>query len=316
MKIATVEYRGAEHAAVVLGDTVALLSGVTALDLVRTDATDRAGLVARHGEAQVALADVALRSPVHPGALRDFVSFERHVQGMEAGKGHASAPEPWYEHPTMIFMNPHSAIGSGEDVEIPPDAQVMDFELEVAAVIGRDCRNITPEQATDHIAGYVICNDWSARDIQRRDMRMGLGPSKGKDFATTIGPWIVTADELTPFRDAGPARLDLEMCVCINGVEFGRDRLSNMAWSFEEIVAYSARAAWVRAGDVLMSGTCSGGALAERWGRTGTQDPPPLQVGDTVTMTVEGIGTIENRIAGRAPDVAPIPPATRLFDGK
>lgn len=315
MKIATVSYQGAEQAAVVLGDTVALLApSLTALDLVRADPGDRDALVARQADREVALTDVSLRSPVHPGALRDFVSFERHVQGMEAGKGHTSAPEPWYEHPTMIFMNPHSAIGTGEPVEIPPDAQVMDFELEVAAVIGRDCRNITPEQASEHIAGYVVCNDWSARDIQRRDMRMGLGPSKGKDFATTIGPWIVTADELAPFRDARSARLDLEMCVCINGVEFGRDRLSNMAWSFEEIVAYSARAAWVRAGDVLMSGTCSGGALAERWGRTGTQDPPPLQVGDTVTMTVEGIGTIENLIAGRAPEVAPIPPATRLFD--
>lgn len=316
MKIATVSYQGAERAAVVLGDTVALLAPtLTALDLVRADPGDRNALVARQADREVALTDVSLRSPVHPGALRDFVSFERHVQGMEAGKGHTSAPEPWYEHPTMIFMNPHSAIGTGEPVEIPPDAQVMDFELEVAAVIGRDCRNITPEQASEHIAGYVVCNDWSARDIQRRDMRMGLGPSKGKDFATTIGPWIVTTDELAPYVRQGPStRLDLEMHVCINGVEFGRDRLSNMAWSFEEIVAYSARAAWVRAGDVLMSGTCSGGALAERWGRTGTQDPPPLQVGDTVTMTVEGIGTIENLIAGCAPDVAPIPPATRLFD--
>ena len=314
MRIATVAYRGAEHAAVVLGDTVALLAGIGALDLLRADPSGRDDLVARHGLAEVALADVALRSPVHPGALRDFVSFERHVQGMEAGKGHTSAPEPWYEHPTMIFMNPHSAIGTGEPVVIPPDAQVMDFELEVAAVIGRDCRDVTPEQAADHIAGYVVCNDWSARDIQRRDMRMGLGPSKGKDFATTIGPWVVTADELVPFRDAGSARLDLEMRVCVDGVELGRDRLSNMAWSFEELVAYAARAAWVRAGDVLMSGTCSGGALAERWGRTGAQEPPPLQVGDTVTMTVEGIGTIENTITGRAPDVAPIPPATRRFD--
>jgi 2-keto-4-pentenoate hydratase/2-oxohepta-3-ene-1,7-dioic acid hydratase in catechol pathway len=316
MRIATVAHQGARRAAVVSGDLVVLLApSIGALDLLRADPGDREDLVARHGESEVALADVVLRSPVHPGALRDFVSFERHVQGMEAGKGHTSAPEPWYEHPTMIFMNPHSAIGTGEPVEIPPDAHVMDFELEVAAVMGRDCRNITPEQATECIAGYTICNDWSARDIQRRDMRMGLGPSKGKDFATTIGPWVVTADELAPhIRDAPHQRLDLEMCVCINGVEFGRDRLSNMAWSFEEIVAYSARAAWVRAGDVLMSGTCSGGALAERWGRTGVQDPPPLQPGDTVTMTVEGIGTIENRLAPPSPEVAPIPPATRLFE--
>ena len=316
MRIATVVHTGRTTAAVVTGDRVIVLGpGITALDLLRADPSDRRDLVARHVDDEVALGDVELRSPVHPGALRDFVSFERHVQGMEAGKGHTHPPDAWYEHPTMIFMNPHSALGSGEPVEIPPDARVMDFELEVAAVMGRDCRNITAEQATDCIAGYTICNDWSARDLQGRDMRMGLGPSKGKDFGTTIGPWVVTVDELAPFiRDAPHRRLDLAMSVSINGVEFGADRLSNMAWSFEEIVAYSARAAWVRAGDVLMSGTCSGGALAERWGRTGVQDPPPLQPGDTVTMSVEGIGTIENQIVAGPPEVAPIPPATRLFD--
>jgi 2-keto-4-pentenoate hydratase/2-oxohepta-3-ene-1,7-dioic acid hydratase in catechol pathway len=316
VKIATVEFQGGQRAAVVLELTAVVLDPtVTALDLLRADPHDRDELVQRHADVAVRREDLELRSPVHPGALRDFVSFERHVQGMEAGKGHAHPPDAWYEHPTMIFMNPHSAVGTGEPVEIPPDARVMDFELEVAAVMGRDCRNVTPEQASECIAGYTICNDWSARDIQGRDMRMGLGPSKGKDFGTTIGPWVVTTDELAPYlRQGPPKRLDLAMSVSINGVEFGADRLSNMAWSFEEIVAYSARAAWVRAGDVLMSGTCSGGALAERWGRTGVQDPPPLQPGDTVTMTVEGIGTIENRIVAGPPEAAPIPPATRLFD--
>ena len=315
MKIATVVHAGRTAAAVVTGDRAIVLGpGITALDLLRADPSDRDDLVARHVDDEVALGELELRSPVHPGALRDFVSFERHVQGMEAGKGHAHPPDAWYEHPTMIFMNPHSALGTGEPVEIPPDASVMDFELEVAAVIGRDCRNVTPEQASECIAGYTICNDWSARDIQGRDMRMGLGPSKGKDFGTTIGPWVVTTDELAPYvRQGPPKRLDLAMSVSINGVEFGADRLSNMAWSFEEIVAYSARAAWVRAGDVLMSGTCSGGALAERWGRTGVQDPPPLEPGDTVTMIVEGIGTIENRIVAGPPEATPIPPATRLF---
>lgn len=313
MKIAKLVHAGSVSVGIVVGESVTLLGpDVMVLDLLAADPSGRDDLVIRHAADHVLLADVALRSPVHPGALRDFVSFERHVEGMEMPKGHTTAPAPWFEHPTMIFMNPHSAIGTGEPVEPPPDARVMDFELEVGAVIGRDCRNVTPDEAAGHIAGYTICNDWSARDIQSRDMRMGLGPSKGKDFATTIGPWIVTSDELAPHRVGD--RLDLEMCVCINGVEFGRDRLSHMAWSFEEIVAYAARAAWVRAGDVLMSGTCSGGALAERWGRTGAQDPPPLATGDVVTMTVEAIGAIENRLAAPAPEVAPIPPATRLFD--
>lgn len=318
MKIAKVVHAGRGATAVVEidsdGEHVILLSPeVTVLDLLAADPAGRADLVQRQGDQRVALGQVSLRSPIHPGALRDFVSFEKHVEGMERARGHDTAPAAWFEHPTMIFMNPHSAIGTGEPVEPPPDAQILDFELEVGAVIGRDCRNITPEQAAEHIAGYTICNDWSARDIQSRDMRMGLGPSKGKDFATTIGPWIVTSDELQPNRQDD--RLDLTMSVSINGVEFGRDRLSHMAWSFEEIVSYAARAASVRTGDVLMSGTCSGGALAERWGRTGVQgEPPSLQTGDVVTMTVERIGTIENRLVAPAPAVAPIPPAARLFD--
>jgi 2-keto-4-pentenoate hydratase/2-oxohepta-3-ene-1,7-dioic acid hydratase in catechol pathway len=313
MKIATVSHAGVHSAGVVTGRSITLLSPeCSALDLLGADPATRLELVARYSTAEVGLDEVALRSPVHPGALRDFVSFEKHVEGMERSRGHTTAPAPWFEHPTLIFMNPHSAIGSGEPVEIPPDAKVMDFELEVGAVIGRDCKNVTPDEASAYIAGYTICNDWSARDIQSRDMRMGLGPSKGKDFATTIGPWIVTADELAEHMVGD--RLDLAMSVSINGVEFGNDRLSHMAWSFEELVLYSARSAWVRAGDVLMSGTCSGGALAERWGRTGVQDPPPLQPGDRVSMTVEAIGAIENEIARPAAEVAPIPPARRLFD--
>ena len=179
---------------------------------------------------------------------------------------------------------------------------MLDFELEVAAVIGRPGRDLTPEQARDVIVGYTIFNDWSARDLQQAEMRVGLGPAKGKDTATTLGPWLVTADELESYRD-DDGFLDLELTASINGEQVGHDRLSHMGWTFEEMVAYASRGTWVRPGDVLGSGTCgNGGCLAELWGRNGEQAPPPLQPGDVVTLAVEGIGelTQHRRLRSRA----------------
>jgi 2-keto-4-pentenoate hydratase/2-oxohepta-3-ene-1,7-dioic acid hydratase in catechol pathway len=178
----------------------------------------------------------------------------------------------------------------------------------VAAIIGKEGRDLTPEQARDHIFGYTIFNDWSARDLQSAEMVVGLGPCKGKDTASTLGPWIVTADELEPYRDAD-GFLRLGMSVEVNGVEIGRDLLSNMGWPFEDLIAYASRGTTVRPGDVLGSGTCgNGGCLAELWGRSGTRTPPPLRPGDVVAMTVEGIGTITNTVVPGA-DPRPIAPA-------
>jgi 2-keto-4-pentenoate hydratase/2-oxohepta-3-ene-1,7-dioic acid hydratase in catechol pathway len=185
---------------------------------------------------------------------------------------------------------------------------LFDFELEVAAVVGRAGRNLTVEEARDHIAGYTIFNDWSARDVQFREMRVGLGPAKGKDFAITLGPWIVTSDELDAYRQDD--RLELELSVSVNDRPIGNDTLAHMGWSFEEMLAYASRGAWVRPGDVLGSGTCGSGCLAELWGRAGRHEPPPLAAGDVVTMTVEGIGTISNRVVAGAAALA-VPPARR-----
>ncbi len=313
MRIAAFEFEhgGVERLGLVTedGDAVRPLPlGPTLLEFLARIQVEGAGAAT---ELAVPLGEVRLLPPLHPASIRDFVSFERHVEGAtKAVEGKEAVPERWYEAPTFLFMNPHSAIGSGELVPIPPGAKLMDYELEVGAVIGRDGRDLTPAQARDHIAGYLVVNDWSARDLQAWEMRMGLGPAKGKDFATTLGPWLVTPDELEPWRR--DARLDLAMTVSVNGSQLGADRLSHMAWSFEELIAYATRGAWVRAGDVIASGTCAGGALAELWGRAGRQEPPPLRAGDVVTMTVEGIGTISNQLVEGPPEATPIPPARRL----
>ncbi len=141
-----------------------------------------------------------------------------------------------------------------------------------------------------------MLNDWSARDLQRREMKVMLGPAKGKDSATTLGPWLVTADELEPYRD-DDGFLALDLRAFVNGELVGQDLLSNMGWPFEELIAYASRGTEVRAGDVLGSGTCgNGGCLAELWGRRGRIDPPPLRPGDVVELTVEGIGMVRNRV--------------------
>ena len=313
MRLATVTLDGVDRAGVVVDDAVhPLPPATTVLDLVRAGlpAALEAGARALSSP-PVPLTAVRLRPPLQPPSVRDFFTFEEHVAGAmrSVAPGAGVAPE-WYDAPTFYFTNPATLVGSGEDVAVPDGCTLLDFELEVAAVVGRDGRDLSPEQAREHVFGYAVFNDWSARDLQRREMRVGLGPCKGKDFASTLGPWITTADEVEHARtpDGG---LTLAMVVSVNGREVGRDLLSSMAWSFEDLLAYASRGSLVRAGDVLGSGTCGGGGcLAELWGRSGTQDPPPLQPGDVVEMTVAGLGTITNRVVAGRP--APrVPPARR-----
>lgn len=257
------------------------------------------------------LHDVVLLPPVYPVAMRDFVTFEAHVEGIgRTVQGADGVPPEWYQAPSFLFMAPHAVHGPYEDVAMPPDTERLDFELELAAIICRDVRNVAPEQAAAAIGGYVVMNDWSARDVQGREMKLGLGPSKGKDFATTIGPWVVTPDELVRYRNS-EGLLDLAMTVSVNGEPVGADRSGSMSWSFEELVSYCSRASWVKAGEILASGTCGTGALAETWGRTGALEPPPLQVGDVVEMAVEGLGVIRNRVVAGTERVPPIPEARR-----
>jgi fumarylacetoacetate (FAA) hydrolase len=229
------------------------------------------GTARRHAEYR--LADVDLRPPVlHPPAVRDFYAFEQHVKTARALRGLEVPPE-WYEIPVFYFSNPAAIFGHEDEIPRPPDTAELDYELEVAAVIGAD----------GQIGGFTIMNDWSARDLQRAEMKVGLGPSKGKDFATSLGPILVTADEFDGSRGTMVAR--------VNGEERSRGQLADMYHSWAAIVSHAARNTRLRPGDVLGSGTVGTGCILEqgdgRW----------LQPGDVVELEVEGIGVLRNSVA-------------------
>jgi fumarylacetoacetate (FAA) hydrolase len=226
---------------------------------------------ARH-HAEYDLADVDLRAPVlHPPSVRDFYAFEQHVKTARASRG-LEVPQEWYEIPVFYFSNPAAIYGPGDEILQPPDTNELDYELEVAAIIG----------AGGQIGGFTIMNDWSARDLQRAEMRVGLGPSKGKDFATSLGPVVVTPDEFDGSSGAMVAR--------VNGEERSRGNLADMHHSWDAIVAHAARNTRLLPGDVLGSGTVGTGCILEhgdgRW----------LQPGDVVELELEGIGTLRNTI--------------------
>ncbi|WP_032404191.1 fumarylacetoacetate hydrolase family protein [Rhodococcoides fascians] len=313
MKFATFRHHGSTHTGVVDADAVYPIGSVDSmLELLRggLDAALVLGKSALRSSA-IPLPDVVLQAPLVPPTIRDFVTFEEHVAGVRRSiDGAEGVVDAWYEAPRFYFTNPYAVIGPGDSVLAPRDTRALDFELEVAAVVGRSGSSCTVEQARDHIFGYTILNDWSARDIQGREMQVNLGPSKGKDFANTLGPWIVTADELDRHRDED-GFLHLDCSVTVNGVLVGHDSLANMAWTFDAMVAYASRDTWIHPGDVLGSGTVgNGGCLAELWGRSGERTPPPLQPGDVVTLTVDSIGSVTNTI-GRSTTAPIVPPARR-----
>lgn len=260
----------------------------------------------------VPLDSVTLVVPMRPASVRDFVAFEEHVEGVVRSVDSSEGVTPeWYDAPTFYFTNPHTLIASGDTVH-PPRTERLDFELELAIIAGggpidpaTGGSNLTPAQGHEAIFGYAILNDWSARDVQAREMKVRLGPAKGKDFASTFGPWIVTADEFADRHDS-EGFLHLNMVVEVNGVEVGHDNLSNIGWPLGELVAYASRNSRVMPNDLLGSGTSGAGCLAELWGRG--VDIPALREGDSVTMRIEGIGEITN-VVGASAQVPEIPAA-------
>ena len=223
--------------------------------------------------AEYPLAEVELRPPVlHPPSVRDFYAFEQHVKTARANRG-LDVPPEWYEIPVFYFSNPAAIFGPDDEIPYPPETNELDYELEVAAIIGAD----------GAIGGFTVMNDWSARDLQRKEMKVGLGPAKGKDFATSLGPIVVTPDEF----DGS----DGEMVARVNGEERSRGNLRDLNWPWERLLEQAARNTHLVPGDVIGSGTVGTGCILElgdgRW----------LRPGDAVELEVEGLGVLRNRIA-------------------
>jgi 2-keto-4-pentenoate hydratase/2-oxohepta-3-ene-1,7-dioic acid hydratase in catechol pathway len=242
---------------------------------------------------------VQLHAPIPlPPTVRDFYAFEQHVRVARQRRGLEMDPD-WYELPVFYFSNPYAINGPDDVVPIPPGSAELDYELEVAAVVGMGGANLDPEQGQRSIAGYCVMNDWSARDLQRREMKLSMGPVKGKDFATSIGPVLVTPDELEDTkRDRS---YDLAMTATVNGVEYSRASLADIFWSFGEMIAYASRGTRVEAGDVIGSGTCGTGCILELSMVHGHERYPWLQPGDIVELDVERLGTLRNRVVAGAP---------------
>jgi fumarylacetoacetate (FAA) hydrolase len=263
MRLCTFETRGRLAPGRVEGDRVVELGAPSLAEWLVSGGED----VAEH-----ALEDVRLRAPVpQPPSVRDFYAFEQHVATARASRG-LEVPREWYDRPVFYFANPAAIFGPEDEIAFPAESSEWDYELEVAAVIG----------AGGGIAGYTVLNDWSARDLQRAEMTVGLGPAKGKDFATSIGPVLVTPDELGELR--------LEMTARVNGEERSHGNLGDLHWPFEELAAHAAANTRLLPGDVLGSGTVGTGCILEhgdgRW----------LRPGDEVELEVDGLGVLRNRV--------------------
>jgi len=254
-----------------------------------------AGEQAEHDpESVVDPESVQILAPIpKPPTVRDFYAFEQHVKSARAKRGLDMIPE-WYEIPTFYFTNNSEIYGHNQPVPYPVGSNELDIELEIACVIGRDGKNIPVEEAGSYIAGYTIMNDWSARDFQRKDMKLNLGPGKGKDFATSLGPWLVTPDELAAYRTGSAAseRYDLTMLARVNGKEISRGNFKDIYYSFPQMIAWASRNARLRAGDVLGSGTVGTGCLLE----IGTEVHPWFRRGDILELEIEGIGVLRNKV--------------------
>ncbi len=275
-------------------DTVALSPSTTDLEPTFGDDGTRLlelgeGIVASPGSEE-SLADLSLLAPVTPPSMRDFMVFEEHVLPGWRQAGMSRGPDVWYRQPIGYFSNAATLRGPRDAIEIPGGSERLDFELEVGAIVGRPAESVTPEQATGLVAGYLILCDWSARDTQFAEMDGRLGPFKGKDFGSSLGPVFVTPDEIAGRRSG--TGFDLEMTSSVNGRRYGGDRWTSAYWSFEELVSYASWNSRVDAGSLIGSGTCQGGCILELSTRHSPAEYPWLADGDEVTLSIETMGEI------------------------
>lgn len=297
---------GAEVYAVPPGATLVNLlgAGVDALRVAGEDAL-------RTPAAVVALDDVSLAAPIPcPPSIRDTLCFLDHMRNcQEALGGSRMLTDTWYRIPAFYFACPTTVLGPYDDVPMAPGSAWQDFELEVAAVIGCAGKDLTVQQAEQSIAGYMIFNDWSARDLQMLEGQLRIGQAKGKDSGVTLGPYLVTADELEPYRRDD--RLTLGVTARVNDTVIGSGNTAAMDWTFGEVISYISRGVPLRPGDVIGSGTVPTCTLVEHLTKP-EAFPGWLCDGDVVTLEVEGLG--ETRQTVRATP-APFPLAPRVDPG-
>lgn len=243
------------------------------------------------------LAGAELAAPIpRPPSMRDGYAFRQHVEAARRNRG-VPMIEEFDLFPVFYFTNHQAVVGPGPLAVRPMQRERLDFELEAAIVVGRQGTNLRAEEADDHVFGYLIMNDWSARAVQMEEMKLSLGPAKGKDFATGLGPYLVTRDELADRRVAGPRgdRYDLAMTASVNGRQLSSGNLRDMHWTFAELLERISYGVTVFPGDVIGSGTVGTGCLLELNGSKIT-DNQWLQPGDQVSLSIERLGNLDNSI--------------------
>jgi len=265
---------------------------------------------------------VELLSPVpFPSSCRDGYAFRRHVESARRNRG-LDMIAAFDEYPVFYFTNHHAVQGPGDVLCMPDHFEKLDFELEVAAVIGRRGRNIPADHADRYIAGLMIMNDFSARTLQQEEMLLSLAPAKGKDFSTSFGPSLVTTDELRSFeipcKKAHTGRSwNLRMCATVNGVKKSEGNLSDMDWTFAELIERASYGADVFPGDIVGSGTIGTGCFLELNGTNKLTDPDYgeewLREGDTIDLVVEGLGTLRNTIMREQSDMSLLQKKKTIF---
>lgn len=255
---------------------------------------------------------IKLLAPVpHPPSCRDGYAFRQHVAAARKNRGMEMVPE-FDQFPIFYFTNHNAIVGEGP-VQVETDhLKGLDFELEAAIVIGKRGKNISSKNADTHIAGYTIMNDFSARVLQMEEMKLSLGPAKGKDFATAIGPWLVTPDELDPYKIQTPTgtQYDLRMRAFHNGKQVSEGNLKDMNWTFAEIIERASYGVELQPGDVIGSGTVGTGCYMElngTWTRESQEKGEPftpvwLKDGDTIELEITGLGKLTNTIVKRKED--------------
>lgn len=236
------------------------------------------------------LKELRLKAPLpNPRSFRDFYAFEQHVKTARAKRGLSVVPE-WYKMPVFYFSNHLAISGTGDKISRPANCCWLDYELEIACIIGKEGRDIPADQADEYVFGYCILNDWSARDLQREEMKVGLGPAKGKDFSTSIGPWIVTKDELEPFKEHGG--FDLTMKARVNGILLSEGNLKDIYYTFGEMISRASQGVTLYPGEIIGSGTVGTGCILE----LGPEVHRWLEPGDLVELEIDGLGVLKNTI--------------------